>query len=311
MNVNLKTVAATSALAITAGLTLAATLPQKAHAWGFYEWWHGPTEFRHYLARRYTMLATGEEQDYDIKDSTYLSAAAVNALDGGVIVPHPLEGIMIVSSRPGELETEREFLINVAQNGAVEKMPRAYANALSAYDCWVEQQQSEPNASHNTQQCRRIYMRNAALLEPLATTQAPQQTTSQYENLRTLHSVYFAWDRYDLTPLAKQKLDAAHDMLVDSRNGKLIISGYADSSGSAAYNQRLSEKRAAAVANYLNLPADRFEIRVQAFGERYLHVPTGDGVRMPQNRVVDISVNADKYHEWHGPDNTTMPDNNQ
>jgi outer membrane protein OmpA-like peptidoglycan-associated protein len=300
MHVNLKTLAATSALAITAGLALAATLPERAHAWDFHQWWQGPTEFRHYLARRYTMLSTGEQQDYDIKDSTYLSAAAVNALDGGVIAPHPLEGVMIVSSRPGELENARAFLINVAQNGAVDKMPRAYANALSAFDCRTEQQQSEPNASHNTQQCRRIYMRNAERLAPLAT---HGETHAQYENLRTLHSVYFAWDHYNLTPQAKQKLDAAHDMLVDTRNGKLIISGYADSSGNAAYNQRLSEKRAETVANYLNLPAERFEIRVQAFGERYLHVPTGDGVRMPQNRVVDISVNADKYRSWHSDDN--------
>ncbi|HEX2858845.1 MAG TPA: OmpA family protein [Alphaproteobacteria bacterium] len=295
MHATVKTLAAVSAVAVSLGVA-AAAVPQVAQAAMWYGW-NGPNpspQFRAYLAKQYFMLADGEDQDWETSDSNYLRSAGVAALNGHPILPHPLEDVHIVSSAPGELEGARNFLLNVARNGAAEKMPGAYARALSSFDCWVEEQEAEPNASHNTQQCKIRYMRNANLLSSLAGT-TTTTTVVEREKLRTLHSVYFAWNKYDLTPQAREKLQAARTMLSDVNNGKLIITGYADTSGSAAYNQKLSEKRAQTVANYLQLPADRFEVRVRGFGERNLPVPTADGVRKPENRVVDISVRANRY----------------
>lgn len=293
MHATVKTLAAFSAVAVSLGVA-AAAVPQVAQAAMWYGW-NGPNpspQFREYLAKQYFMLADGEDQDWETSDSNYLRSAGVATLNGHPILPHPLENVNIVSSAPGELEGARNFLLNVARNGAAEKMPGAYARALSAFDCWVEEQEAEPNASHNTQQCKIRYLRNANLLASLA---SATTTVVERENLRTLHSVYFAWNKADLTPQAREKLQGARVMLSDVNTGKLIITGYADSSGSAAYNQVLSEKRARTVADYLGLPAERFEVRVRGFGERHLRVPTADGVRKPENRVVDISVNADRY----------------
>jgi opacity protein-like surface antigen len=65
--------------------------------------------------------------------------------------------------------------------------------------------------------------------------------------------------------------------------------GHADRSGTPQYNQRLSERRAQAVAAELERRGvARSNMAIQAFGESRPLVPTADGVREPQNRRVEI-----------------------
>ena len=67
------------------------------------------------------------------------------------------------------------------------------------------------------------------------------------------------------------------------------MAGHADRSGSAQYNQRLSQRRADVVAAELvRNGVNRSDIGVSAYGESRPLVPTADGVREPQNRRVEI-----------------------
>ncbi len=71
-----------------------------------------------------------------------------------------------------------------------------------------------------------------------------------------------------------------------------MLAGHADRSGSATYNQGLSERRNTSVRGYLTargIPDGN--ISSQGFGESQNRVPTADGVREPQNRRVTISIN--------------------
>ncbi|ROH87861.1 OmpA family protein [Stagnimonas aquatica] len=71
------------------------------------------------------------------------------------------------------------------------------------------------------------------------------------------------------------------------------VVGHTDTVGSSAYNQTLSDQRAASVGSYLagqGLPAAR--IREEGRGERELLVRTGDNVAEPRNRRVDIVIKA-------------------
>lgn len=63
--------------------------------------------------------------------------------------------------------------------------------------------------------------------------------------------VLFDFNRFELTAQAKAKLDSLVDQLRLFRLEQLIATGHADRIGSEAYNQRLSEKRAVAVKDYL------------------------------------------------------------
>ena len=70
---------------------------------------------------------------------------------------------------------------------------------------------------------------------------------------------------------------------------RIEVGGHTDTSGTAAYNQALSVRRAQAVSNELvRLGVPREAITVQGYGETRPLVPTADGVREPQNRRVEI-----------------------
>lgn len=65
-------------------------------------------------------------------------------------------------------------------------------------------------------------------------------------------TIYFGFNQATLTPEARQKLDTLANTLKSEQDVKEAkIVGYADRIGSANYNQRLSQKRAEAVKNYI------------------------------------------------------------
>ena len=102
--------------------------------------------------------------------------------------------------------------------------------------------------------------------------------------------VFFDFDRSDLTIEAADILKKVADNAKAGKVTSIELTGHADRAGSDAYNMKLSQRRANAVKKQLirlGLPAA--EIDTVAKGERPpLLVQTGDGVREPQNRRVEI-----------------------
>jgi OmpA-OmpF porin, OOP family len=101
--------------------------------------------------------------------------------------------------------------------------------------------------------------------------------------------VLFDWDRADLTDRARRVVAEAAQEARRAQATRLEVAGHADRSGTPAHNERLSRRRAEAVAAELvRSGVDRGDIVVTAFGESRPLVPTADGVREPQNRRVEI-----------------------
>jgi outer membrane protein OmpA-like peptidoglycan-associated protein len=101
--------------------------------------------------------------------------------------------------------------------------------------------------------------------------------------------VFFDWNRADLTDRARQIIAEAANNARSVGSTRIEVSGHADRTGSAAYNQRLSVRRAEVVAGELvRRGVNRNEIGVQGFGFDRPLVPTAMGVREPQNRRVEI-----------------------
>lgn len=101
--------------------------------------------------------------------------------------------------------------------------------------------------------------------------------------------VFFDWDRADLTDRARQIIGEAAQASTRVQTTRIEVNGYTDKSGTASYNQRLSVRRAQAVAAELVRDGvARNAISIQGFGESNPLVPTADGVREPQNRRVEI-----------------------
>ena len=73
---------------------------------------------------------------------------------------------------------------------------------------------------------------------------------------------------------------------------RIVIVGHADTSGSAAYNERLSDRRARTVADALVAQGvNGGTISVDGLGEPAPARATGDGVREPLNRRATIGIN--------------------
>lgn len=63
--------------------------------------------------------------------------------------------------------------------------------------------------------------------------------------------VNFGFDSSDLTAASKSNLDKLAEILVKNPDTNINVYGHTDSKGTDAYNQGLSERRAASVKNYL------------------------------------------------------------
>ena len=119
----------------------------------------------------------------------------------------------------------------------------------------------------------------APMVAPAAAAPAPART----------FLVFFDWDRADLTDRARQIIAEAATNARTMSSTRIEVSGHADRTGSASYNQRLSVRRGEAVAAELvRRGLTRNQITIQGFGFDRPLVPTAMGVREPQNRRVEI-----------------------
>jgi OmpA-OmpF porin, OOP family len=104
-----------------------------------------------------------------------------------------------------------------------------------------------------------------------------------------VYLVFFDWDKYNITPEGTQILEAAAAHFKAGGAVQIQVTGYTDLTGSAGYNQRLSERRANAVAVALEgMGVPRNDMVVAGRGMNDPRVPTPLGVREPQNRRVEI-----------------------
>jgi outer membrane protein OmpA-like peptidoglycan-associated protein len=105
--------------------------------------------------------------------------------------------------------------------------------------------------------------------------------------------VFFDFDRSDLTADARRVVSEAANAARTRGMVKIIVTGHTDTTGPAAYNQALSERRATAVK--VQLVADGLSERdITTIGKGFSEplITTGPGVREPQNRRAVIDLGA-------------------
>jgi outer membrane protein OmpA-like peptidoglycan-associated protein len=101
--------------------------------------------------------------------------------------------------------------------------------------------------------------------------------------------VFFEHDSYRIT-LEAQKVIAGLGERFAGVSRDLSVVGFADRTGRPAYNVRLSERRARAVARDLRkiLPVAGSSLHITWRGEKFLPYPGRDGVPEPLNRCVAV-----------------------
>lgn len=112
----------------------------------------------------------------------------------------------------------------------------------------------------------------------------------------------FDFDRYSIRPDSRHNLDELLARLEGIGYGQVIAVGFADPIGTDKYNQRLSERRAAAVKRYLvskGIPPDRIKAEGRGSTEEYASYKSCGGLRkqkliacLQPNRRVEVTVTA-------------------
>ena len=121
-----------------------------------------------------------------------------------------------------------------------------------------------------------------------ATVSAASQAAAPSVNL----TVNFSKGSAELTPDAIRTLDQLGQALAskDLAGYRFRIEGHTDTVGTREYNQNLSDRRAAAVAEYVSRKFGVDPVRLQAvgMGENGLLVPTPTQTSEPRNRRVQV-----------------------
>ena len=104
-------------------------------------------------------------------------------------------------------------------------------------------------------------------------------------------SVTFGFDSAELTSDARSALNEVANVLTQYTDTRVNIAGHTDSTGDASYNQRLSERRAQSVGNYLSQNGvSSMRLNTMGYGANQPVASNATEQGRAQNRRVEITL---------------------
>ena len=272
----------TPAIIMAASLLLAAcatTLYQQAN-----ELRPSGSAFQRALYQSYLELAASRFEQDRGADSDFYAGKAIQAGEGASVAP--LEAKVPAGASEdvrGQVEDARRRLMAVLGAGAGDKMAVGAAKAQVGYDCWVHEL-GVSGAATQASQCKAMFLAQIAELEKgLMPPEAAVEPA--------LFTVYFGFDEWFLTADALDVITTAIETARVGGHTRILSEGHTDTSGPAAYNQKLSVRRAEVVkTTMVEMGAIAGAIEVKGYGETQPAVETGDNVREPRNRRTEIKL---------------------
>ncbi|RJX28777.1 MAG: peptidoglycan-associated lipoprotein Pal [Desulfarculus sp.] len=123
--------------------------------------------------------------------------------------------------------------------------------------------EAEKARAEQERRVREQRLREARLKE-----QQARDAETKLRDVFVNQDIHFEYDRYDLTPEAKQILNDKAGFMQQHPQIKVIVEGHCDERGSNAYNMALGERRAKAAAAYLEaMGVSGARIETVSYGE--------------------------------------------
>ena len=259
-------------------------------------------EFSRHLLNEYKNKADFEAKEmHDWNSAKLYSEKALLAANGIRIKPEKIDYWKISNKHIGELQKAFDNLMSVYAN-AIESNPHDLAIAISALDCWAEQQE-ENWQTWDIKKCKNDYL-NAMhnIYNTISKNEINKSETVDENNLTVsasivtkdendeiLQIIYFDFDKSSLTEVSLEEIK----MFLKKNYSKIkkyLIIGHTDTMGTKEYNYKLSLERAIVVKKILiDNNIDEENIKIIAKGEDDLLIKTVDEMKHPANRRVEIT----------------------
>lgn len=198
-----------------------------------------------------------------------------------------------------ELQTRYDAALTATRDSSISSAddPRYMWASEAKVQCAIALGYLKSNTRDETSigKCNYAYGRMSIVPAPVARTPVapppPPPPPRAVCQAREPALVFFEWDSSVPGPEAADTIRSTADTARECGWSSFSVVGHTDRSGSNAYNDALSFRRAEAIANLMaSLGIDRNQMSIGAEGEDNPRVPTEDGVRSPQNRRVEITV---------------------
>jgi OOP family OmpA-OmpF porin len=238
------------------------------------------SKFATSLHKEYYELGKYEALLGDNGDSIFFWQRANMIGDGTIPAPSEISKRNIKHSK--NLTKGRNALVSLLNKGVQNHYPETTAYAQAMFDCWAEQHE-ESYQTYDIESCRsRFWSALKSLQGKKVVKRKPDVVISAFD-------VFFALDVHSLTNQAKTILKTVPAQLAKFKAGKIVITGYTDTSGAKDHNMTLSLKRAESVAAYLRLLGIKPNmVEVRPMGEDNPPVATADGVVNASNRTAQV-----------------------
>ena len=157
---------------------------------------------------------------------------------------------------------------------------------MDAQAAQAQANDAQRSAASAEAQTREAQARFAQLEAQMADLQAKK---SERGMIITIGDVLFGTDQARLTQDGMNTVHKLADVLTQNPNRTVLVEGFTDSTGTAAHNQELSERRAASVSTALtgmNIPRERVAMR--GYGQSYPVAGNDSAGNRQLNRRVEI-----------------------
>jgi outer membrane protein OmpA-like peptidoglycan-associated protein len=180
----------------------------------------------------------------------------------------------------------------------------AQQQALAAENEKARAQADEAERGRQKAEAEKAEMR-ARLLQQLNSVLVTRDTARGL--IATMPDVLFETNSFSLRPAARERLAKVAGILLAYPDLRLEVDGHTDSVGSDAYNQQLSEKRAASVRDYLaqqGIPIS--SVVVMGFGKTQPIASNATVAGRQQNRRVELVVSGEVIGTKIGGDSSAV-----
>ena len=289
-------------------LFVAFMLPLSAQSGVFEGWYDEDTAkaekpsgmpFHQTLFSEYRKLSDDRNKGFgDGRDAELFNHKALLASTRTAVQHDSVDDRVLSDAQRGIFAQAVDRLHELFDRGGRELAPTETAVAQVSFDCWIEA--TEANREKDATACKNKFM--AALEAGLAKATreigqvkiatAPAAPDPVEKAPQEYYRVPFEFDSTVMTPEGERILAKAIADVKNLTTLKIALRAHADRSGSDAYNMALSKRRAEAILNRMaaaGIAQDRLRI-VEAVGETRSLVPTADGVKSQDNRVVEIDL---------------------